>query len=145
MPFMLVVPKKDIPYNFLPSLFTLCVPSIYMTLDLMSRYWHLAIRLPISNAYHRNVCLDQIEMRGIRKTNVAISILTTQEGWCMVRAWNLCTWASSHFVTLRPIPGTAADNSLRSYIVPTDQHESLVHTLFLFMRTQENFTVGHTS
>jgi hypothetical protein len=36
-------------------------------------------------------------------------------------------------------------NSLGSYIVPTDQHESFVHTLSSLMRTRENFLVGHPS
>jgi hypothetical protein len=51
-------------------------------------------------------------------------------------------------VTLRPIPGPAVltpGSSLGSYIVPTDQHGSFVHTLFSLMRTQENFPVGHPS
>jgi hypothetical protein len=51
-------------------------------------------------------------------------------------------------VTPRPIPGPAVltpGSSLGSYIVPTDQHESFVHTLSSLMRTQENFPVGHPS
>jgi hypothetical protein len=36
-------------------------------------------------------------------------------------------------------------NSLESYIVPTDQHESFMRTLSLLMCTQENFLVGHPS
>jgi hypothetical protein len=36
-------------------------------------------------------------------------------------------------------------SSLGSYIVPTDQHESLVHTLSSLMRTRENFSVSHPS
>jgi hypothetical protein len=34
-------------------------------------------------------------------------------------------------------------NSLGSYIVPIDQHESFVHTLSSLMRTRENIPVGH--
>jgi hypothetical protein len=51
-------------------------------------------------------------------------------------------------VTPRPISGPAIltpGNSLGSYIVPTDQHESFVRTLSSLMRTQENFSVGHPS
>jgi hypothetical protein len=51
-------------------------------------------------------------------------------------------------VTPRPIPGPAVltpGSSLRSYIVPTDQHESFVRTLSSLMRTRENFSVGHPS
>jgi hypothetical protein len=51
-------------------------------------------------------------------------------------------------VTPRPIPGPAVltpGSSLGSYIVPTDQHESFVHTLSSLMRTRENIPVGHPS
>jgi hypothetical protein len=51
-------------------------------------------------------------------------------------------------VTPCPIPGPAVltpASSLASYIVPTDQHESFVHTLSSLMRTRENFSVGHPS
>jgi hypothetical protein len=51
-------------------------------------------------------------------------------------------------VTPRPIPGLAVltpGSSQGSYIVPTDQHESFVRTLFSLMRTRENFPVGHPS
>jgi hypothetical protein len=51
-------------------------------------------------------------------------------------------------VTPRPIPGPAVltpGSSLGSYIVPTDQHVSFVHTLSSLMRTRENFPVGHPS
>jgi hypothetical protein len=51
-------------------------------------------------------------------------------------------------VTPRPIPRLAVlthGSSLGSYIVPTDQHRSFVHTLSSFMRTRENFPVGHPS
>jgi hypothetical protein len=52
-------------------------------------------------------------------------------------------------VTPRPIPRPAVlthGSSLGSYIVPTDQHRSFVHTLSSFiMRTRENFPVGHPS
>jgi hypothetical protein len=44
-------------------------------------------------------------------------------------------------VTPRPIPGS----SLGSYIIPTDQHESFVHTLSSLMHTREKFPVGHPS
>jgi hypothetical protein len=36
-------------------------------------------------------------------------------------------------------------SSLESYIVPTDQHGSFVHTLSSLMRTRESFPVGHPS
>jgi hypothetical protein len=52
------------------------------------------------------------------------------------------------FVTPRPIPGPVIlthGSSLGSFIVPTDQHESFVHTLSSLMRTRENFSVGHPS
>jgi hypothetical protein len=51
-------------------------------------------------------------------------------------------------VTPRLIPGPAIltpGSSLGSYIVPIDQHESFVRTLSSFMRTRENFSVGHPS
>jgi hypothetical protein len=51
-------------------------------------------------------------------------------------------------VTPRPVPGSAVltpGSSLGSYIVPTDQHGSFVHTLSSLMRTRENFRVGHPS
>jgi hypothetical protein len=51
-------------------------------------------------------------------------------------------------VTLHPIPGPVVltpSSSLGSYIVPTDQHGSFVHTLSSLMRTRENFSVGHPS
>jgi hypothetical protein len=51
-------------------------------------------------------------------------------------------------VTPCPIPGPAVltpGSSLGSYIVPTDQHESFLRTLFSLMRTRENFPVGHPS
>jgi hypothetical protein len=51
-------------------------------------------------------------------------------------------------VTPRPIPGPVVltpGSSLVSYIVPTDQHESFVHTLSSLMRTRENFPFGHPS
>jgi hypothetical protein len=51
-------------------------------------------------------------------------------------------------VTPRPILGPAIltpGSSLGSYIVPTDQHGSFVHTLSSLMRTRENFSVGHPS
>jgi hypothetical protein len=51
-------------------------------------------------------------------------------------------------VTPRPIYGLtvlAPDSSLGSYIVPTDQHGSFVHTLSSLMRTRENFLVDHPS
>jgi hypothetical protein len=51
-------------------------------------------------------------------------------------------------VIARPIPRTVVltpDSSLGSYIVPTDQHRSFVHTLSSLMRTRENFLVGHPS
>jgi hypothetical protein len=37
------------------------------------------------------------------------------------------------------------DSSLRSYIVPTNQHEPFVRTLSSLMHTRENFPVGHPS
>jgi hypothetical protein len=49
-------------------------------------------------------------------------------------------------VTPRPIPGPVVltpDSLLGSYIVPTDQHGSFVHTLSSLMRTQENFPIRH--
>jgi hypothetical protein len=52
------------------------------------------------------------------------------------------------FVTSRPIPGSTVltpGSSLGSYIVPTDQHETFVRTLSSFMRTRENFSIGHPS
>jgi hypothetical protein len=51
-------------------------------------------------------------------------------------------------VTPRPIPRPAVltpVSSLGSYIFPTDQHGSFVHTLSSLMRTRENFSVGHPS
>jgi hypothetical protein len=45
-------------------------------------------------------------------------------------------------------PGLAVvtpGSSLGSYILPTDQHESFVHTLSSHMHTRENFSVGHPS
>jgi hypothetical protein len=51
-------------------------------------------------------------------------------------------------VTPHPIPGPAvltSGSSLGSYIVPTDQHESFVHTLSSLIRIQENFAVSHPS
>jgi hypothetical protein len=51
-------------------------------------------------------------------------------------------------VTPRPIPGPAVltpGSSLGSYMVPTDQHKSFVHTLSSLMRTRENFPFGHPS
>jgi hypothetical protein len=51
-------------------------------------------------------------------------------------------------VTPHLIPGPAVltpSSSLGSYIVPTDQHGSFVHTLSSLMRTRENFPVGHPS
>jgi hypothetical protein len=51
-------------------------------------------------------------------------------------------------VTPHPILGSAVlthGSSLGSYIVPTDQHESFMHTLSSLMRTRENFPVGHPS
>jgi hypothetical protein len=51
-------------------------------------------------------------------------------------------------VTPRPIPGPVVltpHSSLASYIVPTDQHGSFVHTLSSLMRTRENFSVDHPS
>jgi hypothetical protein len=48
----------------------------------------------------------------------------------------------------RPIPGSVVltpKSFLGSYIVPTDQHESFVRTLFSLIRTRENFPVGHPS
>jgi hypothetical protein len=51
-------------------------------------------------------------------------------------------------VTLRPIPRPTVltpGSSLGSYIVPTDQHESFMHTLSSLMRTREKFPVGHPS
>jgi hypothetical protein len=51
-------------------------------------------------------------------------------------------------VTPRPIPRPAVltpGSSLGSYIIPTDQHGSFVHTLSSLMRTRENFPVGHPS
>jgi hypothetical protein len=60
------------------------------------------------------------------------------------------TGSSSHCgcVTPRPIPRPMVltpSSSLRSYIVPTDQHESFVRTLSSLMRTRENFPIGHPS
>jgi hypothetical protein len=51
-------------------------------------------------------------------------------------------------VTPRPIPGSVVltpGSSLESYIVPTDQHGSFVHTLSSLMRTEKNFLFGHPS
>jgi hypothetical protein len=51
-------------------------------------------------------------------------------------------------VTPRPILGPVVltpGSSLGSYIVPTDQHRSFVHTLSSLMRTRENFPIGHPS
>jgi hypothetical protein len=51
-------------------------------------------------------------------------------------------------VTPRPIHGPAVltpRSSLRSYIVPTDQHGPFVHTLSSLMCTRENFPVGRPS
>jgi hypothetical protein len=51
-------------------------------------------------------------------------------------------------VTPCPIPRLVVltpGSSLGSYIVPTDQHETFVHTLSSLMRTRENFPVGHPS
>jgi hypothetical protein len=51
-------------------------------------------------------------------------------------------------VTPRPIPGPTVltpGSSLGSYIVPTNQHRSFVHTLSSLMRTREDFPVGHPS
>jgi hypothetical protein len=51
-------------------------------------------------------------------------------------------------VTPYPIPEPAVltpGSSLGSYIVPTDQHETFVHTLSSLMRTRENFQVVHPS
>jgi hypothetical protein len=36
-------------------------------------------------------------------------------------------------------------SSLGLYIVPTDQHKSFLRTLSSLVRTQENFSVGHSS
>jgi hypothetical protein len=60
------------------------------------------------------------------------------------------SWLGVHryTVTPRPIPGPVVltpGSSLGSYIVPTDQHKSFVHTLSSLMRTRENFSVGHPS
>jgi hypothetical protein len=67
-------------------------------------------------------------------------------------SWDALYWIKSIVkwvsVTPRPIPGPAVltpGNSLGSYIVPTDQHESFVHTLFSLMCTRENFSVDHSS
>jgi hypothetical protein len=51
-------------------------------------------------------------------------------------------------VTPRPIPGPAIltpGSSLGSYIVPTDQHGSFVHTLSSLIRIRENFPDGRPS
>jgi hypothetical protein len=51
-------------------------------------------------------------------------------------------------VTPRPIPGPVVltpGSSLGSYIVPTNQHESFVHTLSSLTCTRENFPIGHPS
>jgi hypothetical protein len=51
-------------------------------------------------------------------------------------------------VTPHPILGPpilTLSSSLGSYIVPTNQHESFVHTLSSLMHTRENFPVGHPS
>jgi hypothetical protein len=51
-------------------------------------------------------------------------------------------------VTPCPILGPAVlthVSSLGSYIVPTDQHGSFLHTLSSLMRTREIFPVGHPS
>jgi hypothetical protein len=56
--------------------------------------------------------------------------------------------AQISLVTPRPIPGPSIltpGNSLGSYIVATDQHESFVRTLSSLIRTRENFPVGHPS
>jgi hypothetical protein len=48
-------------------------------------------------------------------------------------------------VTPCPIPGPAVltpCDSLGSYIVPTNQHRSFMHTLSSLMRTRENFPVS---
>jgi uracil-DNA glycosylase len=53
-----------------------------------------------------------------------------------------------YHLTPRPISGLVVltlGSSLGSYIVPTDQHRSFVHTLSSLMRTRENFPVGHPS
>jgi hypothetical protein len=55
---------------------------------------------------------------------------------------------NDYHVTPRPIPGPSIltpGSSLGSYIVPTDQHWSFVHTLSSLMRTREKFSVGHPS
>jgi hypothetical protein len=51
-------------------------------------------------------------------------------------------------VTPRPIHEPAVltpGSSLGSYIAPTDQHGTFLHTLSSLMRTRENFSVGHPS
>jgi hypothetical protein len=51
-------------------------------------------------------------------------------------------------ITPHPIPRPTIltpDNSLRSYIISTDQHESFVRTMSILMHTRENFPVGHPS
>jgi hypothetical protein len=67
----------------------------------------------------------------------AISLSLTGRAKCQERS-----------VTPRPIPGPAVltpGSSVGSYIVPTNQHGSFVHTLSSLMRTGENFPVGHPS
>jgi hypothetical protein len=52
------------------------------------------------------------------------------------------------YVTPRPIPGPTVlthDNSLGSYIAPTDQHGSFVRTLSSLIHTREKFPDGHPS
>jgi hypothetical protein len=51
-------------------------------------------------------------------------------------------------VTPCPISGQTIltpDSSLGSYIIPTEQHMSFVHTLSSLMRIREKFPVGHAS
>jgi hypothetical protein len=105
----------------------------------------------IYNSYHLEQDSEVVGIKGL-------SCVENQKAYNMKESQRMVTLMSLsasifnyHFfclVTPRPIPGPVVftpGSSLGSYIVPTGQHRSFVHTLSSLMCTRENFSVGHSS
>jgi hypothetical protein len=103
--------------------------SLYMNIKLNCLLW---FRLMMSDC-------QRVASRVMSWTNRGVRFCVVQScrSACGVQVWSTGTVVD---VTPRPIPGLAVltpGSSLGSYIVPTDQHGSFVHTLSSLMRTRE--------
>jgi hypothetical protein len=99
---------------------------------------------PLKRLVFPKHCSRHVDERRVLPLYYTILLWCVGSGELMLDAFLL----NILLVTPRPIPGPTVltpDSSLGSYIVPTDQHESFVHTLSSLMHTREKILVGHPS